>query len=241
MGLSTEPQSTDTVTTGQTELSLGQQANEVLRSAQTDASGNVILPEDIPTELRELVLTEKKFRDTQSGYTKSRQEVAELRAQNEALMAQVGSTNISPADAQTLETLKYEDPDKYFVERTRMETEARQRGQQQVQTTLDTAKKTAQEAYMQDELVRRNKVLADFTSNTGFNLTEDIINNDVPPRIQEKLKNGMEFGAWLYEVKTYLDMPKVIENETITNVTDIGKGGSASEADTAAYNKNTIY
>ena len=244
MGLSNEPQSTVTDTTEQNTLTLGQQANEFLRSAQTDDGGNLILPDDIPNELKELVVTEKKFRDTQSGYTKSRQEVAELKAENEALLAKVGSANISPEDQEALNAIKYEDPDRYFAERTRLENEAKTRGNAQVQDTLNIARQTAQETYRQEELKRRTKILADFQSNTGFQLTEDIINKDVPPRIQDKLKNGMEFGAWLYEVKTYLDTPKRVENEQIDNVTNISQGGSGKgdpKLKTEAYGADTIY
>ena len=123
MGLADQaPQSTDQqVASGQTNLTLGQRANELLRDAQTDEAGKLILPEDIPSELKELVMTEKKFRDTQSAYTKGQQEIAALRAEKEALLAQVANPVLSVEDSQRLVDLKYSDPDKWFVEKQRLE------------------------------------------------------------------------------------------------------------------------
>jgi hypothetical protein len=247
MGLSNhEPQSTDNqVTAGQTELTLGQRASEIIRGAQIDGAGNIILPEDTPTELREFVQTEKMRRDTQSAYTKGQQENATLKAQNEALLARVSSGSISPTDQKHLDDLKYSDPDQWYAEKNRLEELARQTSRTQVQETLKQAEITAQEQYNQQELGRRNKILADFQSNTNLQLTEDVINNDVPPRIQQKLKDGMEYGAWLYEVAEYLKTPKTVENERIDNVTNIGRQGSASTTGSAVihadYGSDTIY
>ena len=245
MGLAnTAPQSTDTDTKEQVTLTLGQQANEILRGAQTDASGNIILPEGTPTELREFVQTEKMRRDTQSAYTKGQQENATLKAENEALLAKVGSASISPADQQRLDELKYNDPDAWYAEKQRLEADARKRGTDSVQDTLAVARKTAEQHYQEQEMKRREKILVDFTANSGLKLTEDMINNDVPPRIQNKLKEGMEFGAWLYEVAEYLKAPKAVENEKIENVTNIGTAGSQASNDTeevADYGSDTIY
>lgn len=243
MGLSnTEPQSTDNeVIAGNQNLTLGQRANEILRDAQTDENNKVILPADIPNDLKEFVSLEKQRRDTQSAYTKGQQENATLKAEKEALLAGFGSGSISHEDQAKLEELKYDDPDKWYQEKQRLEAEAKTAARQSVDNTLGTARQTAKEAYMADELKRREKVLTDFTSNTGLNLTQDIIMNDVPPRIQKKLENGMEFGAWLYEVAEYLKTPKRIENETIDNVTDIGSAGAGNGTPPASYGSDTIY
>ena len=245
MGLANiAPQSTDTVTKESSSSSLGTQANEILRGAQTDEAGNIILPEGTPTELREFIQMEKMRRDTQSAYTKGQQENATLKAENEALLAKVGSASISPADQTRLDELKYNDPDAWYIEKQRLEAEAKTRGQESIQSTLTTARETANQAHVQQEMVRREKILADFTVNSGLQLTEDMINNDVPPRIQNKLKEGMEFGAWLYEVAEYLKTPKVVENELVTNVTNIGSAGSEASNnanDPVSYGADTIY
>ncbi len=243
MGLDNQsPQSTDNqVGTGQSNQTLGQRANEILRNAQLDENNNVIIPEDTPTELREFVNLEKQRRDTQTAYTKGQQENATLKAEKDALLTKVGGGAISTEDQQMLETLKYEDPDKWYVEKQRLEGEARQSAQTSLQDTMTSAASTAQEAYQAQEMKRREKILSDFTTNSGINLTEDTITNDVPPRIQNKLKEGMEFGAWLYEVAEYLKSPKVVENEKIENVPNIGGQGSGGEAESTDYGTGTIY
>ncbi|RLA50118.1 MAG: hypothetical protein DRQ98_13275 [Gammaproteobacteria bacterium] len=246
MGLShNEPQSTESqVTAGNHNPTLGQRANEILRGAQLDETGKVILPTDIPQELKEFVGLEKQRRDTQAAFTKGQQAIATLQAEKDALLSQVGTTQISAEDAERLEILKYEDPDRWYAEKQRLDTEAQAASQTRVNETLATAQKTAEQTFREQEMVRRQKILVDFTANSGLNLTEDIIKNDVPPRIQNKLNEGMEFGAWLYEVAEYLKAPKVVENERITNVTDIGAvGGAGNTADTSpqAYGSDTIY
>ncbi len=243
MGLDNQsPQSTDNqVGTGQSNQTLGQRANEILRNAQLDENNNVIIPEDTPTELREFVNLEKQRRDTQTAYTKGQQENATLKAEKDALLTKVGGGAISTEDQQMLETLKYEDPDKWYIEKQRLEGEARQNAQTSLQDTMTSAASTAQEAYQAQEMKRREKILSDFTTNSGITLTEDTITNDVPPRIQNKLKEGMEFGAWLYEVAEYLKSPKVVENEKINNVPNIGGQGSGNETEAADYGTGTIY
>ncbi len=235
---------TDTQTnTGSEEtVSLSAQANEFLRTAPVDESGKLVFGEDVPEELKVVVLAEKSRRDTQAAYTKAQQELKRVQAEKEALLAQIGGQpQLSAEDVEALEELKVTDPDKWFHEKVRLEKEARERVNQTVASATEEAGAKAAAEY---ELARRAEVLADFTKNTGFALTEDIVANDVPPRLTKKLEDGMEFGAWLYEVKAYLDTPKAVANETADPVTNIGTGGNGdtgSDTDNSDMSLEEMY
>jgi hypothetical protein len=216
--MSTNPEA-DTQVVG-----LSEQANEFLRNAQTDESGKLVFSEDVPEELKVVVLAEKSRRDTQAAYTRSQQKLKALEAEKEALLAQIGGKpQLSADDEAVLEELKVSDPDKWYAERQRLEREALERVNSSI---AEATKEAGSKAAAEFELARRGEILADFTKNTGFTLTDEVIANDVPPRLTKKLEDGMEFGAWLYEVKSYLDTPKAVANEAVDPVTNIGEAGS---------------
>ncbi len=230
MGLDqTSPQSTETqVTEEQANLTLGQRANEVLNSAQLDENNNVILPDDIPADLKEFVVVEKQRRDTQSGYTKGQQRIKELEAANDSLVTQVTTITFTDDEQAHLDSLKFEDVDKWYLEKQKLEQVKLAEAKKLVIATTTEASQNASRNF---EMDRRKQVLTEFTEKTGFTLTDDIIANDVPPRIAKKLEQGMDFEAWLWDVKNYLDTPKRVENEVVTNVTNIGEAGSYADTD----------
>ncbi len=227
MGLDQKsPQSTESqVTEGNTKLTLGQRANEVLNSAQVDENNNVILPQDIPEDVREFVIVEKQRRDTQSGYTKGQQRIKELEAVNNSLLDQVTNITFTEAEQTSLDALKYEDVDKWYEEKQRLEQSKLIDARANVKKSTLEASQAAGRDF---EMARRSQVLQEFSAKTGVILTDDIIANDVPPRIAQKLEQGMDFEAWLWDVKNYFDTPKKVENEEVTNVTNIGSAGAAS-------------
>jgi hypothetical protein len=216
---------TDAQTPDTKSASLSTQVSEFLASKPFDDNGKIIFGDDAPEAFKELVRAEKSRRDTQAAYTKQQQAIKKLEAEKEALLEQVnGAVTLTPEQQEELDELKFSDPDAWYQKKVALETQARQ----EAKAKLDQAGLNAAQAY---ELQRRKEVLAEFTQNTGFALTDEIIANDVPPRLTKKLEDGMEFGAWLYEVKQYLDTPKAIQKEDVSNVTDIGKEANASDGD----------
>lgn len=165
---------------------------------------------------------EKRFKDTQAGYTKSRQEIAELKAQ----LAVAGKTpEISAEDKDRLEDLKYTDPDAWRKELGALESK-------QTQTYNEELAKATREltALEQREIAFNNFQI----SHPDVVITDDIINYDVPKRITSKLEKGeITFEDYLEEVYEYLKAPKVIGSTTKAleqpNLNELGGNSRAAD------------
>lgn len=163
---------------------------------------------------------EKRFKDTQAGYTKSRQEIAELRAQ---LAVTAKSTPISAEEHDRLEDLKYTDPDTWRKELGAIEAK-------QTQTYNEELAKTTKEL---TALEQREIAFNEFQLNhPDIIITDDVINYDVPKRITSKLEKGeITFEEFLEEAYSYLKSPKVIggrNEEAQPNLSNMGGGSTAA-------------
>lgn len=187
--------------------------------------------------------TQKRFKDTQAAFTKSQQTLKKIQAEKEVLQEQV-MKNMTPAQAKEMEELKYSDPDAYIEKMTALQQEK----VAELNGRLDAAgQKAAQEA----ELERRTQVLAEFNaSHPGFELTDEVIANDVPRRIFAKLEKGeVSFEEFLEETHTYLNKPKkVASTEGVIdqpNLNNVGGGDtpskSSTEKDIVKSYKNEVY
>lgn len=168
---------------------------------------------------------EKRFKDTQAAFTRSQQALKEKEAKLAALEKLTQpSLNLDEATKAELDTLKYEDPDAWRAKVNQLEREAAQKHQE----TLDEAGRLAAQ---QAELERRAQVLEEFnSSHPTLQITDEVIQYDVPPRITKKLEDGsISFEAYLEEVHNYLNTPKVIGdgNKTL-NQPDLTKTGGDS-------------
>lgn len=165
---------------------------------------------------------EKRFKDTQAGYTKSRQEIAELKAK----LAVAGKTpEISAEDKDRLEDLKYTDPDAWRKELGALESK-------QTQTYNEELAKATKEltALEQREIAFNNFQI----SHPDVVITDDIITYDVPKRITNKLEKGeITFEDYLEEVYEYLKAPKVIGSTTKSleqpNLNELGGNSRAAD------------
>jgi Skp family chaperone for outer membrane proteins len=164
---------------------------------------------------------EKRFKDTQAGYTKSRQEIAELKAQ---LAVSGKAPGISAEDKDRLEDLKYTDPDAWRKELGALESK-------QTQTYNEELAKATKEL---TALEQREMAFNEFQlSHPDVVITDDIITYDVPKRITNKLEKGeITFEGYLQEVYEYLKAPKVIGSATKANeqpnLSDLGGGSQAA-------------
>lgn len=181
---------------------------------------------------------EKRFKDTQAGYTKSRQEIAELKAK----LAVAGKTpEISAEDKDRLEDLKYTDPEAWRQELGALESK-------QTQTYNEELAKATREL---TALEQREIAFNEFALNhPDVVITDDIINYDVPKRITNKLEKGeITFEVYLEEVYEYLKAPKVIGSATKAseqpNMSDLGGGSQAANyavtEDIRQSYKNEVY
>lgn len=164
---------------------------------------------------------EKRYKDTQSSYTKSQQELKAAKAKLEAL-EKLTAPKIE-VDAQTqqeLEDLKFSDPEAWRNKMNRLETEARQKHSE----ALDVA---ASEAIKQDTVERRAQVLAEFNQSHGLNITDETIQFDVPPRLTKQLESGeLGFEDYLYKVADYLGTPKKVgDTNKVLGQPNLGNAG----------------
>jgi len=187
----------------------------------------------------------KRFLDTQSAYTKSQQELKATKAKLEALeKLTTPKVELDEAKKTELEDLKFSDPDKWRAELNRLELEAKSA----YNATLTEAEKLANQ---QSELETRAQVLNDFlVSNPNVTINDDVINNDVPPRITKKLDSGeITFNDFLVEVTEFLSSPKVVgDGNTTLSQPNLGKiagdskpSSNAVNLDIAQIYNDTIY
>lgn len=182
--------------------------NEVVSSSTVDDKGNLVLAEGVEADESVLFAAKqvKRFRDTQSAFTKSQQKVKTLEAENDKLATsweQDAVANLSSSEQARLEELKTQDPDAWRTEISDLEADKR---------TKFKEKRAAitQEASQLTELERRALQLEQFNKdNPNVQITDEVIENDIPPRITRKLESGeIQFDEYLEEVKTYLGKGK---------------------------------
>lgn len=142
---------------------------------------------------------EKMFKDTQSAYTKSRQEVAALKAQVKALEGAIvqHQVRLDPKVAEELEELKFSDPEAW---RQRLNAIENQK-----------AKEVTSEITRKAEIARRKEVLAQWNEeNPDAVITDYIVKNVLPQGITNKLKEGkVSFEGFLAEASNFLRQTKV--------------------------------
>ena len=184
--------------------------NAVVSQMTADDKGNLQLPDGVEASEEVLYAAKlvKRQRDTQGAYTKSQQRLKALEAENEKLAASWESdavSNLSNAEQARLEELKVQDPDAWRSEIAKLEDEKRNQFKEKRQAISDEASKLT-------ELERRELQLEQFNKdNPEVNITDEVIQNDIPPRITRKLESGeIQFDEFLTEVATYLGKGKKI-------------------------------
>lgn len=187
------------------------------------------------TEAKPEVDWEKRYKDTQVGYTKSRQEIATLKAKLAVAQKQ---PQLTDAQKDELEDLKYKNPDEWFKKMKELEdVSAREYETQLAAATSELSEKE-----------QRVLVLEEFKhSHPGFHIDDDVLTYDVPKRITEKL-GKIPFEEFLTEVHEFLTAPKAIANTEVTKTPNLSKVGGNSTVSTVATNddirqsyKNEVY
>ncbi len=225
--------------------------NELVSKMEKQEDGTWLLPEDESKDLDEptlfAVTSERRRRDTQSGYTKSQQQVRRQTALASVLQEKLLSSSIefTPEQRNELDSLKTTDPDKWREKLNEYETKARTL----LKTELEEiAKNTADKS----EIEIREEQMAAWSKSTGIKLTDEIVNNDLPPRFKKDLTDGkITFEKFLEKAGTFLTSKKIIkgseedtDDDTI-NLSDVAGGQAptkqAQEGDFEETYKKTIF
>lgn len=198
-----------------TEPTFEQTVNETVAGMMKGDNGKWQFAEgsELSDQVKFAAKTERRRRDQEGAYTKQMEEVAALKAMNEQLTAKVKtkpSASISDEQAQELDNLKFEDPDAWRAKLNEYETQASKQLQEELV-------KMEQESSKQAEIERRKIVLAQFNAqNPQLNLTDEVIIDNVPPRIIKQLETGeIAFDDFLAKAKTYITTPKVLDSGTV--------------------------
>jgi len=201
------------------EPTLNDRVDEALKNV--DDNGKLVFADDVDPVFKELVKAKKIARDNQSAFTKGQMELAKTKAAKEALEKQITSASptLTPEQVSELDDLKYSDPDTWRTKLNQYENEARAKAKEALEEITETASTTAAADLT---LKQRQEAIDSFSSDTGIELTKDILENDVPPRLQAKMKD-MPFNEYLSEVAAYLGKTKVVKDEQVAKTTNIGK------------------
>ena len=217
--------------------------NDAVSKMTKNDKGVWELPEEIDDEaVRFAAMSEKRYRDTQSGFTKVSQENKALKAEKSVLRKKATGDvklELTAEQAEELEDLKFSDPEAWRKRMNTLENEARAKQEQELE---DEVKKVSTSTLETEELERRKGVLSEFLADhEGFELNDDIIANDIPPRITKKLENGtITFEEFLQESYEHLNKGKVIADEEAPNMPNLSKVGGGDRPDKNAMKEDAV-
>lgn len=209
---------------------------------QQQEDGTWVLPKEVEEELDEptlfAVTAERRYRDTQSAYTKAQQEAKKLSAVNKGLtdhMVKSATLHITPEQKTELEKLKRDDPEKWRIKLDKYEEESQNILKNKL-TEIET------ESSNKSELEIRQEKFKAFTENTGIELNDEIVDNELPPKYKRQLEKGeIDFDTFLEQASTFLKADKVIEGTTDEDEDeekDLSSVAGGQEPDVTAQEKD---
>ena len=175
---------------------------------------------------------EKRFKDTQAAFTKSRQELAATKA--ELLAAKEMQQFTMPADVKArLDELKFSDPDAWRVEMNAFE-------QSKTAKFNEISANNTQAILSELNQEDRVQTLQEFNSLHGVEITESLLQNEIPNRIHNELNSGtIDYATYLAKCVEYMRTPKVIAGtQEVLGQPNIGKIGGGATPGEAASNLN---
>lgn len=225
--------------TQDTSDSFESQVNNLVSTVTRDDAGKIQFPEGTSEALAFAARTEIRRRDTQSSLSQSKAEAARLKAENDQLATswEADLLDTMTADEQSrLEELKHQDPDKWHAELTALKDSKKttfQARRQEISTKATQVSETAS----------RQEILAAYEEKYPGVLTDDHLNNDVPPRLVRQLEEGaVTYKQFLDNCVKYLTSNKaILQPDTPPKVPDLsGEPGSGSPSPEAGKNQDVI-
>ncbi len=205
--------------------------NAVIAQVTKSEDGKLVFPADADEATVYAARAELRRRDTQSAFTRTAQEKSALERQLQAMSVELETEIVKTAplsEQARLEELKHSNPDAWREELTKLESQARGKAKERI----DNARSAAA---MEEVAAARAQELADFKqANPGFDLTDDIIASELPPRMVKDLENGkITFSDFLAKSHKFLTgNVHIAPTETPTTLPDLGKvGGKGAPLD----------
>jgi len=217
-----------------TEQTFEQKVSAVVKQMKQSDEGVWELPDDVKADesVKFAATLEKRRRDTESALGKTRQQLKTEEALRETLekrAAEQVQMQLTPAEAEELDTLKYDDPEAWRKRVNELERKATDSFQEELSNTRSTVSQQA-------EIERRTQVLKTFNeSHSDAPITDEVLVNDIPPRISKKLEDGkITFEEFLQESYKFLVAPKTTKTEEVKSQPNLGDiGGNDSPTDEA--------
>lgn len=204
-----------------------------------EATKKHVLPDGLSEEVKYAAMAEKRRRDTQASYTREQQRSATLEAEKQELLKLNNESirvELTAEEQSELDDLKFADPEAWRVKMNSLETEHRKKKEGIVNERLKSVSESTGKA---TELERRKQLLeAHNAANPEHALDDDVIANDIPPRITKKLETGeYSFEEFLPAAHKYLTTGKVVADVKTGKQPDLGKVGGGSEPSAQAANE----
>ena len=197
-------------TPAQKQPSFEERINQHVTEVTRDDEGSLVFPDDMDESTKFAVTAEIRRRDTQASYSRTQAELKQLKAENDRIAAAWGddvASNLTAEQREELDELKATDPEAWRTKINQYEADNKT-------AFAERRSKISEEARNETELERRTRLLEEHnTANPDFQLTDEVIQNDLPPRIVNDLSSGkITFDEFLEKAGTYLGKPKVIKS-----------------------------
>jgi len=237
--MSTPAQAATDTSAEQGTVAFQEQVNEATSKLIQNDDGIYELPAELKVseEVKVASMAEKRRRDTQSALAKTKSSLAVLQAENEELKKlakQSTAVQLTTEEQETLDELKFSDPDAW---RTKM-NELEQSATAKVDSTLsDISEKAATKGTVGERQVLLQAFLDD---NPGLVINDDVLENEIPPRITKALEKGeVSFIEFLGNVKDYLKAGKVVETKQAAGDPNLSEVGGSSTPELSAQKKDS--
>jgi len=197
---------------------------EIALKGMTEVDGKQTFPEGTSEDVIYAANAVRRQRDTQSSFTKSQERVKALESENNQIVDRWSTDvakNLTSEQQSELEELKNTDPEEWRVKLNEYESS----NASKVKDTHTEIKKKAQQ---ETEMEKRTRLLQEHNeANPDYQLTDDVIDNDLPAGYTKQLEAGtITFEEFLDKSNTYLGAPKKIkQSEEAPNETDLSALG----------------
>ncbi len=203
--------------------------NTLASTITRDDSGKIQIPDGTDEALAYATRIEVRRRDTQSALSQEKVKSNRLAAENEGLSAsweEEFANTLTQDEQASLEELKAQDPDAWHNKLVDIQT-AKKTQFKEKRTAVAT------NAAQVSDTASRAEIFAAFEADNPGVLTDDKLNNDIPPRYVKQLENGeVDYKQFLQNCTEFLTKGKVMETtDTPPPGTDLGKlpGGGTPE------------
>lgn len=205
----------------------GDSVDALVKTIERDDKGKLVFNEDTSEELKYAVRSKIRQSDTYSEFQKGHQDNIKLTARNKELhkkLEENTKVNFTKEQTDNMESVKFDDPDKYRVLYNAYEKENLAAQSVEMETLLGDVEK---KAFIENEIDNKIKILEAFCERENVNLTPEIMDNDVPKRFLNDYESGKySFEALLYKSVDWLNSQKVVtsgaEVPGIANLSKVG-------------------